>query len=57
MTNPDQIVKCTRCRNKHKKSERILKRDYKNSWNDVVCPKCEGKVYTEVKEPIKTKQP
>lgn len=39
----DRIVQCTRCKNKHRESERIDKKSDKGNWSDVVCPKCGGK--------------
>lgn len=42
----DQIVKCCRCRNEHKMSERVQKRtDKKYLIFDVVCPRCGGRSY------------
>lgn len=49
-TDLDQVVKCTRCRNKHSIGDRLYKRsDPVYLIYDEICPKCSCKSYQEVK--------
>lgn len=41
-SNNNELVKCNRCKNIHKFSERLLKPDRKEPYKThIVCPKCE----------------
>jgi hypothetical protein len=48
----DFLVKCCRCRNKHKESERVQKPNnkYGIKCDDLVCPRCECKSYYRLEE-------
>ena len=43
MTADTTLVKCTRCRNSHRVSERLAKQC--SGWTESVCPRCGGKSY------------
>jgi hypothetical protein len=45
----EQRCKCTRCRNVHDRSARVLVPS-KNGLSDLCCPKCFGKSWHKVKE-------
>lgn len=46
----DKEVQCTRCRNKHKFSERIEKRKKNFVFVSMVCPRCGGESYFDLSE-------
>lgn len=41
------LIKCTRCRHKHTEKDRIKVKRKKSIWFDMVCPKCNGKAFTD----------
>jgi DNA-directed RNA polymerase subunit RPC12/RpoP len=45
----DILVKCTRCKFMHSESERKSVFNKKNDWNDLVCPKCSGKSFYDMR--------
>ncbi|GEM_PF-3082252 len=54
-TDLEELVKCSRCKNKHKLGDRLWKRnDPKYLMYDEVCPRCECKSYVILSTPILT---
>lgn len=53
LTQPDETVRCTRCKNKHRYSERYDKE--KKMWGTYVlvssCPRCGGESFNRDKAP------
>ncbi len=45
----EPLIKCTRCRHKHTLNDRVKVRRAKSAWFDMVCPKCNGKSYTDLR--------
>ena len=55
----EYLVKCSRCRNKHRESERVKKPSNKyGCWgNDLVCPRCACTTYYRIEEIKSVQEP
>lgn len=46
----DILVRCCRCRHKHRESERKRVGPDKHGWSTLVCPRCNAYTFYEIHE-------